>query len=715
MLDDESEMTTNSTQIPGMRNISDQSPGEIVGGKFRIEAVLGQGGMGTVYLATLVPQQQKIALKILSRNQMSSEKNRRRFENEGKASHSLNHPNLVKVLDYGILSDEAPWIAMEYVGGTSLQNLLKQQESIDIIDVLRIFDQICDGLIYAHKHNVIHRDIKPSNIMVSTGGGKKLSKNFRAKVVDFGIAKIMNEDRGEMQTLTSTGEIFGSPLYMSPEQCKGDRIDFRTDIYSLGCSLFEALTGGPPHVGTNALKTMMMHTSEAAPSLKQATLGKTFPPDLETVLQRMLKMEVDERYQTAEQVKLDLQEVAEELICERDGIPRSKPKRKIAKSNEQKSPDSRKIMVAAAVGILILGATIYGAVSFLKERNATTKAFSNRAFLEKSRQEVNASLTAQGNSRTELKSAQPIPTSIFDKDGKKFLQINFPKVPVGWLTFNKIDAPFAKPVGQYVAKGVVRVPLGARLQLMAGGTEQDGFDAPEIFGKIPDDLISKLLVDKPFGYQISEDAPWTDAEFAKNMAQIFEHAKTWKKLDTVSVCKLPLTDESVAALSGMKNLTTLALWNPIKTEKKLIDKPVLRKITTLYLRAMPSDELVEAVSRSGNLDTLTLFLVVRTPKTCAALPRCKNLQRLHICMPDITDGELASIAKIRSLREVFFDDAKISRTAFAAFMKKCPFIKKVTLSNQSKAAAVGYVDREHRLEMLDVDNALHIGPFREPI
>jgi serine/threonine protein kinase len=192
---------------------------------------------------------------------------------------------------------------MELLDGVTLEKYLKKTGPLSIDYVVALAVQLIFGLLYAHENGVVHRDIKPANIMLLN---PEQPEEGLVKIVDFGIAKLVQSEDGEIQALTRTGEIFGSPLYMSPEQCKGSTIDRRSDIYSLGCVLFECLTGAQPFYGETAMITMVMKLSQEPSSLKKASGGKVFPELLEAVIKRMLATNPLERYQDLADVFKDL-------------------------------------------------------------------------------------------------------------------------------------------------------------------------------------------------------------------------------------------------------------------------------------------------------------------------------------------------------------------------------------------------------------------------
>lgn len=291
-MEDEQDKTI-SQEIPSVEWRS-FAPGELVDNKYQIVSLIGRGGMGSVYRVHQMFLGKDFALKALDLQQRS-EASSRRFNLEARAAAQLQHPNLVGVHGFGLLEDEQPYLIMDIVEGSTLADILKERETLPIDFVVSLAIQLCFGLAYAHAKGVVHRDIKPGNIMLLHAD--KQPCEGMVKIVDFGIAKLTQSEDGEIQSLTRTGEIFGSPLYMSPEQCKGAGVDRRSDIYSLGCVLYECLTGTPPFLGETAMSTMLKRLSDEPLSLKQATLGRDFPDVLEHIIRKMLSVDPDERYQ----------------------------------------------------------------------------------------------------------------------------------------------------------------------------------------------------------------------------------------------------------------------------------------------------------------------------------------------------------------------------------------------------------------------------------
>jgi len=285
-----------------MATPSQLQPGQIVENHYKVLSIIASGGFGSVYKVRDILLKKTFALKTLH-PVVASETTMLRLRKEAQAASMLDHPNLVRAINFGMIDHCQPFLVMEFVEGPTLAQHLKQHARIPWQSALQIFIPVCFAMAYAHDQGVIHRDIKPSNIILA---GDVSASNFIPKVVDFGIAKLQFGDESEALSLTKTGEIFGTPLYMSPEQCAGTGVDSRSDIYALGCVLFEALTGAPPFKGNTQLETMMQHTTGKAPSLKEASLGLEFPEALEKLVTRMLAKDSRDRYQSFMDVANDL-------------------------------------------------------------------------------------------------------------------------------------------------------------------------------------------------------------------------------------------------------------------------------------------------------------------------------------------------------------------------------------------------------------------------
>ncbi len=263
---------------------------------------LGQGGMGWVFKVRNKETNAIFSMKILRPELLADPTAVARFELEIKAASALNHGNLVSIYEYGRTESGAPFILMDFVDGKSLSEIIEHEGSLDHKRAIAIFTQIGEAIAHAHGNGIVHRDLKPSNILVSQRENTDI-----VRVVDFGIARLMHSADDATQQMTQTGEIFGSPLYMSPEQCRGDDVDRRADIYALGCLMYEVLTGKPPFQGINPVQTILKQLNEQAPRFARRLEKRDVPVGLEQIVLHCLQKDAAERYQFMEEVIKDLE------------------------------------------------------------------------------------------------------------------------------------------------------------------------------------------------------------------------------------------------------------------------------------------------------------------------------------------------------------------------------------------------------------------------
>lgn len=253
-------------------------------GRYTIQQELGHGGMAWVYLALDTVLQRPVALKILSPQLGVDDVFVKRFKREATLAANLRHPGIVTVYDVGI-EDNMRYIAMEYIQGRTLNDVLKEYGGLDLSYVVSILEPLCQALDYAHSQGAIHRDIKPHNIMLGTDG--------RVLLTDFGIARQTNTDATEK--LTRTGTFMGTPEYLSPEQIETYHIDGKSDLYSLGIVTYEIITGRVPFSGTTP-RLILAHTQEPPPRPSLFMAG--LPPDIDSLLARVLAKKPQDRFAT---------------------------------------------------------------------------------------------------------------------------------------------------------------------------------------------------------------------------------------------------------------------------------------------------------------------------------------------------------------------------------------------------------------------------------
>src|SRR5215216_7623868 len=269
-------------------------------GKVRIDTLLARGGTAEVYIGTHTTLQRQVAIKVLHSNYDVHPHTLERFQREAMVVGKLRHPNIVQVFDFDTTADSHPYLVMEYIKGPSLLKYLNSLHAIgkrlEFQHVVRLMNAMTSALQYAHESGVIHRDIKPGNILLSSRSsdillGKPLPDDFEPVLTDFGLVRFLDST----QHTTGSGQIAGTPAYMSPEQARGDLTDGRTDIYSLGIVLYEILAGHLPFEGETTMGVLMKHINEPPVPIPG------LPPTMQHVLDRALAKNVEDRFQTPDE------------------------------------------------------------------------------------------------------------------------------------------------------------------------------------------------------------------------------------------------------------------------------------------------------------------------------------------------------------------------------------------------------------------------------
>lgn len=278
--------------------------GEIFAGKYQIQAVVGRGGMGRVYKALHIHMDRLVAIKILLPQFAADRRVVRLFQDEAKVASTLVHPNIVQIFDFGITANGQAFLVMDYIDGISLDAVLRTSTCLNRSRFFSVFLQVCDALIAAHEKSVIHCDLKPSNIILAQNG----TQSDFVKIIDFGLAKITPPAKaGVQEQLTDSFQICGSPSYMSPEQCRGNRVDWRTDLYSLGCVMYESVTGHQAIPGATAMECISMHLEDTPLGFDQVCPERKIPKELEHLIFKLLEKTPDQRVYSARELKAALE------------------------------------------------------------------------------------------------------------------------------------------------------------------------------------------------------------------------------------------------------------------------------------------------------------------------------------------------------------------------------------------------------------------------
>ena len=354
--------------------------GQVIADRYHITKMLGEGGMGQVYLAEHVKMGRRCAIKIMSPGMMSDPDAISRFNREAANASQIGHPNVCAIYDFGETPEGLIYLAMELIDGKSLTALLDEAGTLPLARAADLTAQTADALHAAHDLGIVHRDLKPDNIMVITGRGKDI-----VKVVDFGIAKAMGADSGN-QKVTKTGFVVGTPEYMSPEQLAGDPVDGRSDLYSLGLVFYRALTGLSPFPADSQQETMIKRLTDDPVPLAVARPEGRFSAELQRVMNRALARSPEQRYRTANDMARDIRglnraltgavdvEAGTQVVKAEDlkgAVPatrvdaaaaaRTKPVAPPAAAPVVKQPGARMVPIAAGLLVVALGA---GAFAF---------------------------------------------------------------------------------------------------------------------------------------------------------------------------------------------------------------------------------------------------------------------------------------------------------------------------------------------------------------
>jgi serine/threonine-protein kinase len=267
-----------------------------VADQFRIVQRIGSGGMGAVYKAEQPEMNRHVAIKILHSRYLERSDLVSRFRREARAMSQLSHPNTARVYLFGQLDDGACYFVMEYLKGRNLAQAVRRDGPFDPGRAINIMIQVCGALEEAHQMGIVHRDLKPENVFLTTQGG---IEDF-PKVLDFGLAKVGERQmRPGSMILTQEGMVFGTPEFMSPEQARGESLDPRSDIYSLGVILYELLTGKLPFDASQPMEFIQLHVRARPIPLRERAPGRSFPDGLEEILSATLAKKRSERFQSA--------------------------------------------------------------------------------------------------------------------------------------------------------------------------------------------------------------------------------------------------------------------------------------------------------------------------------------------------------------------------------------------------------------------------------
>lgn len=595
--------------------------GQIIDQKYKVLALLGRGGMGAVYLAHHLRLNKDVALKTFVSTSLS-EDIRQRFKREAQAIAKLQHQNIVQVFDFGIADGGLPYYTMEHLDGESVAERIERKGQLELGEALYIFSQLCQGLQLCHRNGVIHRDIKPANIFLELQSSTNDAVSA-VKLVDFGIAALTDSAVIENQKLTAAGTVFGSPLYMSPEQSMGKAVDARSDIYSSGCALFEMLTGKPPFRAASALATMLCHQEATAPTLASIAPEQAYPEWLEALVAKLLAKDPEER----------LQSLAEAIdVIESQGQAK-KSSSQYARDDKYASDQPQSVGRFVAYLVLGLLLVVFGAYLILQEYRAPVKK----------------------------------PAVVVEKIRVNPAQIVAYRLPMqkkGTICFRFPDTEIGK-IGQSnernfkSAKGYVEIADGPSVFFRAG---QALCDQPELLSGFGKNDLNVLL------FEDGIEGVWND-----RTAHSIEHLTGVKKLKFHGSS---FTLAAVDSLNHLPDLRELELVYSTLTGPNLLKLKALPKLENLVVVEIKDvTPLLASLAQANNLFHLTIQECHLSDKDMALVGQMRTLIQLNLEGNDVTNAGVPPVLQLKQLRDLDLMGNPIDSGALPILLKLTPPIK----------------------------------------
>ncbi len=596
--------------------------GDCLSDKYEFLEPVGSGGMGIIYKAKHLALNRIVAIKLLHPYLLNAD-TIMRFQREARTASQLRHQNLIEVQDVGTTDDGQPFMVMDYVSGKSLSDTINEKGRLSVEETVAIFLQLCSGLSYAHKQNILHRDLKPSNVMLV----KDEQGNVTAKILDFGIAKILEDGDKQASTLTKTGDVFGSPLYMSPEQGAGDKVDRRSDCYSLGCMLFECLTGTTPFMGRSIIETLMAHAQQKPPSLKEATLGLDFPEELDGVVAKLLAKAPDERYQSVLEVREDLQAIYDAFSASSSDSSYSSKRelRQLAAGESTTSDGNRKVesfwTTASGKDLTIILLSIAVAVLVGKD---LWVSYSSSDDATKPRVDVDKQYGVKLAPDTDI--ASSVQRKIEKDPGSKVFHLSDAEVS---------DADLA-PLANH--QGIIELHLDSNI---LNGT---GLAVAKTMPR-----LRKLSVsDNP----LSEKGVFVISQL--------------NQLRNLEIKGVRLSAQSVSHLGQMKNLVKLEMDECVLGNKCLGSLSSMASLEELSLndQKQMSDRSIELVSSLPKLRLIDVSDTKVTGKGFEFPNRFPQLELVSLKKNDLTEDGFKALGRLKNLKELDLRGAKFDESWF---------------------------------------------------
>lgn len=634
-------------------------------GNYEFLEFIGSGGMGVIYKARHPVLKRLVAVKMLHSHLMN-EMIVKRFQHEAQAVSSLSHANVIAVHDFGLSEHGQPYMVMDFVDGKPLSEVLKQGP-MGLVPVINIAIQIAEGLQHAHEHGVLHRDLKPSNIMVTDA-----DCDFpEAKIVDFGIAKIMETNSTRV---TQTGELIGTPQYMSPEQCRGGELSACSDVYALGCVMFEAITGKPPFSGESMVSVIVDQISKPARSLGEVRPDIQFPIELEDLIAKMLAKEPVDRFQSMNAFLKEAIEV-QKIIAQRE--KRKKAIWRFFKLNR----DQRHLLLLSIAASFTLIGVASSALLMVKtvqekaQQKIPPPAPANPVVVNRVPEGVPAEVVRQiAKDRVDLLSYVDR-NRIDDEMLKRFLYTD-----IGVKVLNLRDTKVTDEGLLYVA----RQHSLRQLHLANTKISDKGLRTLQDMK-----WLNELNVDKT---QITS----AGMEYLAKLPNLIFLSISWTKVDNPGLEHLlqsnvlqlhvrsnAIGDKSLRIISKIKSLELLNLGDcrniPDSAFGHLAKLP---KLQTLWLEnTSTSDSTIPYIAKIRTLKELELIGTSVTINGIKQLSRLPNLDHLKYRGQPIDPSWVPVLAKFPKLIKLGFSSTNIDDATLAALAKQMPRVENIDLEN----------------------------------
>jgi uncharacterized membrane protein len=659
-------------------------------GDFTIVRILGEGGMGTVYLAEDVRLGRKAAIKTMKLALAAKPENRMRFVREARAAAAVEHDNIVPVWQVGEAADGSPFIAMPFLLGEMLDARLQREPIQPLGVILKVAREVAEGLAAAHVRGLIHRDIKPGNVWIEGDPeAKDLARQVRrCKILDFGLARsIENED----VQISASGTILGTPAFMAPEQASGDQVDHRADLFSLGVMLYRMSTGRLPFAGPNPMAVLTALATVTPPPAR--TLNRNLPRALSDLIDRLLSKNPARRPQSAEEVAAAVRQIAANLSGETglvESVPALRPRTKAWR-------DRTPLLVALGLLVLVpLGWWLATVVLRVETENGTLVVEINDAETEARIQGGKLVLTGPDDK---------VRYTLSPSEGDKKIEAGRYKVRVEGAGGLTLDVPeFTLKKGDKVT---VRVTMDPESAAKHPDPDRQAADWVLSIGGVVrvnnQEADIKAAADLPPGAFLLTAALLLDNKHVSDAG--LGHFKDCKSLTVLNLDSTKVSDAGLAYFKDCKNLTALHLRQTQVSDVGMAYFKDCKNLTSLYLgNTQVSDAGLAYFKDCKNLTSLDLS---RTRVSDAGLSRfegCKNLGFLYLDNTEVSDAGLDFFKDYKNLTELGLSHTEVSDAGMAHF-KDCKNLMHLDLGNtQVGDAGLAYFKDCRNLTLLFLGN-----------